>query len=83
MACTRKRDKVLGTLKNQLSSVYNTIAHESQVTCTVLDKEFTWERKRDKVTNWSYTALLVGKCRDRTEGTIADICHGSKNQNYL
>ena len=36
MACTRKRDKVLGTLRNQLSSVNNTNVHESQVTCTKL-----------------------------------------------
>jgi hypothetical protein len=85
MACTRKRDKVLGTLRNQLSSVNNTNVHESQVTCT---RFRTWQRKQDEVTNWSYNALenivlLVGKCKDRTEGTIADICHGSKNQNYL
>jgi len=39
MACTRKRDKVLGTLRNHLSSVNNTTVHESQVTCT---KFWTW-----------------------------------------
>jgi len=46
-------------------------------------------KKAGQSHNWSYMALenivlLVGKSRDRTEGTIADIRHGSsKNQNYL